>query len=109
MSEKVTAIHRYANPETGVVVEGRYTRVDPPESRVTYWKLTHWRLVFITPSPVTTSPVGQWYKIHGNQKKDLGTQKLIRDAAPDAETALTRLSPEQRQHLAQLTAAEVEG
>lgn len=78
MSSDELELHRHTNKVNGVVVEGRYEKQTWPSGRP-YWVLRFWR---ITSTWQGRTTVGDWHKIHGNQRKDIGVLKLLRDNPP---------------------------
>jgi hypothetical protein len=75
MDEIVLFTHR----NNGVLVEGMYKRHEWPNGRP-YWVLVAWRIGFDRPG--REAYLGQWHRVHGNQKKDIGVLKLLRDTPP---------------------------
>lgn len=61
----------YHGPQVGhIAVEGVYE----PLGRI--WVLRHWRLW------TDGSGWGDWHRVHGNKRKDVGSLKLVRDTPP---------------------------
>ena len=61
----------------GIISEGLYewhswTKKTPGQG---YWQLTHWRV-----DAGTGHGFGEWYKVHGNQKRDCAGFKVVLDA-----------------------------
>lgn len=70
-------LHR-SQHSNGVTIEGHYERCHWPKG-TPYWVLREWRLITLMDGAPAT---GDWHKIHGNKKKDIGTLKLLRDDPP---------------------------
>jgi hypothetical protein len=59
----------FKNKTLGVTVSGKYE-----QRGTTYWVLTEWQVISTYEGRTT---VGDWHRVHGNQKKDLGQLKLV--------------------------------
>lgn len=66
----------HLNHDTGVTLECQYERASWGA-----YLLKAWRISF-EDSTTGELSVGEWHKIHGNQRKDIGSAKLILDTIP---------------------------
>jgi hypothetical protein len=57
----------------GVVVNGHY------RLKATHWVLTEWQVISTYQGRTT---VGDWHKVHGNQRKNIGALRL---SVPESE------------------------
>jgi len=75
-------LHQVAifNPHVHVILRGIYRQVGD------IWQLTHWQVLSKHATDATfRDTLNNWYKVHGNQKKDLGGLKLVRWSEPQVD------------------------
>lgn len=74
----------YTNRDVNsLTVEGEY------EPRGKMWILLRWRISYDHTQRKGERVVGNWYKVHGNQRKDIGALKLVLDSLPAMASNLT--------------------
>lgn len=72
----------------GVTLEGHYERCYYERcylKGMPYWVLREWRLITLMDG---YPYAGEWHRIHGNKKKDIGVLKLVRDNPPTVAPAV---------------------
>lgn len=85
---ELTPNFRHANRCQGVQVEGIYECIETTTAKV--WVLRFWRVITIRDWKVgdDCTYTGEWQKVRGNQKRDIGALKIHRRSAPTLDSPL---------------------